>query len=396
MNGRRHLEAPSYTGVVDPYVAALVSALVAFGAGAAVGMLSGRARSRAESGELARASERAREEARIGREELRSMVAALSAMQEGVLLFGPGGATTYTNPAIERHLGSVPASVDALLPVGLRGSVRSAAMTHLAAEVEAETGSPTRWLRASATPVGDDDSVLLVVRDVTEARRLEAVRRDFVANASHELKTPLASILAAAETIQSAAADDPAVLPRFAALLEKDAARLSRIVSDLLDLSRLEGGSETDASVALDAIALEETERFEPTAEDTGVTLTITSEPASVRGSARDLALLVRNLVDNALRYTGEGGSVAVDVRIGDEEIVLSVEDSGIGIPTRDLPRIFERFYRVDRARSRETGGTGLGLAIVKHVVENHGGRISVESELGRGTRFEVRLPAAG
>jgi len=137
-------------------------------------------------------------------------------------------------------------------------------------------------------------------------------------------------------------------------------------------------------------------DRFESAAEDTGVTLSISSEAASVRGSARDLALLVRNLIDNALRYTGEGGSVAVDVRVDDEEVVLSVEDTGIGIPTRDLPRIFERFYRVDRARSRETGGTGLGLAIVKHVVENHGGRISVESELGRGTRFEVRLPATG
>ena len=381
---------------MDPYVAALLGALVAFGAGVAVGTLTGRARRRSEAAELAHASERATDEARAGREELRSMAAALSAMQEGVLLFGPDGATTYANPAIEQHLGSVPASVDALLPVGLRESVRSAALTHLSAEVEAETGSPTRWLRASATPVGDDDSVLLVVRDVTEARQLEAVRRDFVANASHELKTPLASILAAAETIQSAATDDPAVLPRFAALLEKDAARLSRIVSDLLDLSRVEGGSETATSVALDAITLEEMDRFESAAEDTGVTLSISSEAASVRGSARDLALLVRNLIDNALRYTGEGGSVAVDVRVDDEEVVLSVEDTGIGIPTRDLPRIFERFYRVDRARSRETGGTGLGLAIVKHVVENHGGRISVESELGRGTRFEVRLPATG
>ena len=381
---------------MDPYVAALAGSLIAFGAGIAVGMVRGRDRRRTQAAELVRTSERAADEARAGREELRSMAAALSAMQEGVLLFGPDGDTTYANPAIEQHLGSVPASVDALLPVGLRESVRSAALTHLVAEVEAETDSPTRWLRASATPVGGDDSVLLVVRDITEARRLEAVRRDFVANASHELKTPLASILAAAETIQSAAADDPAVLPRFAALLERDAARLSRIVSDLLDLSRLEGGSETDASVRLDVIAREETERYQPIAERAGVGLSFASEEAFVRGSERDLALLVRNLVDNALRYTGEGGEVAVEVRIGDEEVLLSVRDTGIGIPTRDLPRIFERFYRVDRARSRDTGGTGLGLAIVKHVVENHGGRVAVDSELGRGTRFEVRLPAAG
>ena len=381
---------------MDPYVAALLGALVAFGAGVAVGTLTGRARRRSEAAELAHASERATDEARAGREELRSMAAALSAMQEGVLLFGPDGATTYANPAIEQHLGSAPASVDALLPVGLRESVRSAALTHLSAEVEAETGSPTRWLRASATPVGDDDSVLLVVSDVTEARRLEAVRRDFVANASHELKTPVASILAAAETIHDSAIDDPGILPRFAAQLERDAVRLSRIVSDLLDLSRLEAGSEMDASLALDAIVREEVERFDAAAREADVALSVRSEDVHVRGSARDLALLVRNLVDNALRYTGPGGRVDVVVRLDDEEIVLAVEDTGPGIPTRDLPRIFERFYRVDRARSRETGGTGLGLSIVRHVVENHGGRISVESELGRGTRFEVRLPAAG
>jgi len=324
------------------------------------------------------------------------MAVALSAMQEGVLLFGPDGTTTYANPALEQRLGSVPSSVDALLPVGLREAVRRAILTRLSAEAEAETGSPTSWLRASATPVGDDDSVLLVVSDVTEARRLEAVRRDFVANASHELKTPVASILAAAETIHDSAIDDPGILPRFAAQLERDAVRLSRIVSDLLDLSRLEAGSEMDASLALDAIVREEVERFDAAAREADVALSVRSEDVHVRGSARDLALLVRNLVDNALRYTGPGGRVDVVVRLDDEEIVLAVEDTGPGIPTRDLPRIFERFYRVDRARSRETGGTGLGLSIVRHVVENHGGRISVESELGRGTRFEVRLPAAG
>ena len=237
---------------------------------------------------------------------------------------------------------------------------------------------------------------MLVIRDITETRRSEQVRRDFVANASHELKTPAASIQAAAETIRTAAVEDPSVIPHFASQLEREAARLSRIVSDLLDLSRLESGSVMEETVALEAIVRDEGERFEGPAAEAGVGLSIdASSVPRVRGSARDLALLVRNLVDNAIRYTGPGGEVHVELTSGDGEVVLAVVDTGLGIPSRDLPRIFERFYRVDRARSRETGGTGLGLSIVKHVAENHGGRVEVTSELGQGTRFEVRLPAS-
>ncbi len=323
------------------------------------------------------------------------MAAILSSMEEGVGLFGHDGRTAFANPALDRHLGATPTSVGALLPLGLQEAVSRAAELRRPASAEVETGSPTRWLGGAATPVGSDGSVLLVVRDVTEARRLDAIRRDFVANASHELKTPAASIQAAAETIGTASLDDPAVIPRFAAQLEREAVRLSRIVSDLLDLSRLESGSRLDESVALDAILRDELERFEDPAAEAGVALSVdvTAVPR-VRGSARDLALLIRNLVDNAIRYTRPGGGV--DVALGAEhgDVVLSVSDTGLGIPSRELPRIFERFYRVDRARSRETGGTGLGLSIVKHVVENHGGRVGVQSELGSGSRFEVRLPA--
>jgi two-component system sensor histidine kinase SenX3 len=235
-----------------------------------------------------------------------------------------------------------------------------------------------------------------VVSDVTEARRLETVRRDFVANASHELKTPAASIQAAAETIGTAALDDPEVVPRFAAQLEREAVRLSRIVSDLLDLSRLETGSALDEEVALDAVVRDEAERFEGQAAEAGVELGVESATVPrVRGSARDLALMVRNLVDNAIRYTRPGGRVDVRLAPEDGQVVLTVTDTGIGIPGRELSRVFERFYRVDRARSRETGGTGLGLSIVRHVAENHGGTVGVRSELGRGSTFEVRLPAA-
>jgi signal transduction histidine kinase len=316
----------------------------------------------------------------------------LSAMPEGVALFDDDGALTFHNPALEQHLGAVPTSLDAVLPLPLRGIARAAARERVDGVDEAEVGAPTRWLGGTAVPVGQH-GVLLIVRDVTESRRLDQIRRDFVANASHELKTPAATIQAAAETIRRAANDDPPVVPRFAAQLEREAVRLSRIISDLLDLTRLEAGSDREELVALDAIVRDEAERFDDRAADAGVSIRFDTEAVPrIRGSGRDLALLVRNLVDNAIQYTRPGGEVEIDVRPDGDDVILVVTDTGLGIPKRDLPRVFERFYRVDRARSRETGGTGLGLSIVRHVVENHGGVIAVESELGRGTRFEVRL----
>ncbi|HEV8621624.1 MAG TPA: ATP-binding protein [Actinomycetota bacterium] len=325
-----------------------------------------------------------------------TMQNVLSSMEEGVVLVGPNGRVRLSNPAADRLLGTRHLTMSGLLPMAFQEAARKAAADEAAVAVEVETGSPSRWARATAIPVGDEGSILLVVRDVTEAKRLEAVRRDFVANASHELKTPAASIQAAGETIRSAARDDPSVIPRFAEQLEREAFRLSRIVSDLLDLSRLETGDKLDEEVRLDKVVKEERDRFEETAREGGLTLSIGLGPVPpVHGSARDLSLLVRNLVDNAIRYTKPGGRVDVTLSGEDEEVVLSVADTGVGIPTRELPRIFERFYRVDRARSRETGGTGLGLSIVKHVIENHGGTVNVTSELGRGTCFEVRLPVA-
>jgi signal transduction histidine kinase len=325
-----------------------------------------------------------------------TMQNVLSSMEEGVVLVGPTGRVRLSNPAAQRLLGTRHRTMPGLLPMAFQEAATKAAAGEAAVGVEVETGSPSRWARATAIPVGGDGSVLLVVRDVTEAKRLESVRRDFVANASHELKTPAASIQAAGETIRSAARDDPSVIPRFAEQLEREAFRLSRIVSDLLDLSRLETGAELDEEVGLDQVVREERDRYEEAAREGGLTLSIGLGPVPpVRGSARDLSLLVRNLVDNAIRYTKPGGRVDVTLSGQGDEVVLSVADTGVGIPTRELPRIFERFYRVDRARSRETGGTGLGLSIVKHVIENHGGTVSVTSELGRGTCFEVRLPSA-
>jgi signal transduction histidine kinase len=318
----------------------------------------------------------------------------LSSMEEGVMLVDRDGARVFTNPAMTRHLGAEPLGVDDLRPEALRRSIARSAFTGAPAHFDVQVGTPARWLRASVLPIGTDGAVLVVVEDVTEARHLDAVRRDFVANASHELKSPAAAIRATAETLRGGALDDPPAAARFTEQLEREAVRLSMIVNDLLDLSRLEAGSERGQRVHLDAVSAEETERLRERAEAAGVDLALHADGVpTIEGSARDLALLIRNLIENAIGYTQRGGSVDVEVRAAASDVVLSVRDTGIGIPTRDLPRVFERFYRVDRARSRATGGTGLGLAIVKHVAENHGGTVTVTSELGAGTTFEVRLP---
>ena len=338
-------------------------------------------------GERLRVSIREAEDAR----ETRDLI--LQAMEEGVVLVEWDDSVRYANPAARGLLRTEPVDVRSL-PAPVRRLVKQVRASERIAETELEAGFPPRLLRSSAVPVAGGDRVLVVVRDVTEARRIEAMRRDFVANTSHELKTPVAAIQAGAETLRDAVRDDPRAARRFAEQLHRDALRLSRTVADLLDLSRLETERPRVAPVRLDRLIAREAERFREQAGRAGVTIEIHADPVRVQGSAEDLALLVRNLLDNAVRYSPDGGRVEVDVWSVDGEALLSVRDTGIGIPSRELPRIFERFYRVDRARSRETGGTGLGLSIAKHVAEQHGGRIEVESELGRGSEFRVRLPA--
>ena len=320
--------------------------------------------------------------------------AILSAMEEGVLLIDATGKVAYTNPSAERILERVPRSARELSPATLRSLVEEVRSDGLPREREVEAGVPARVLNASAVPLEALGDVMLVIRDVTAERRIEAMRRDFVTDASHELKTPAAAIRAAAETVERAVTEDPAAAPRFAAQLRRDAVRLSRIVSDLLDLSRLESEHPELEPVRLDRVVADELERLRTQAAESGVTLRWEAAPVTVPGSTKDLALLARNLLENAVRYTPRGGRVSVEVRADNGNATLSVQDTGIGIPSRDLPRIFERFYRVDRARSRDTGGTGLGLSIARHVVERHGGRIEAESELGRGSTFRVELPA--
>lgn len=377
-----------------------VTILVGIGVGLLLGVIVGRRTLRRDIRELEADGRRARqgqeERVRASADATQVRDQILGSMHDGVLLFDGDWRTAFSNQALEQHLGARPRSLAQVYPPSLRETIRRAGETERVAVAEIETGAPTRWLRATATPTGIDGSVLVVIADVTEARRLDTVRRDFVANASHELKTPAASIQAAAETLLHVWREDPAAVPRFAEQLEREAVRLSRIVADLLDLSRLESGSELQDRVHMDAVVREESSRLEDAAIEAGLTLDVEVAPVpAVRGSGRDLSLLVRNLLDNAIRYTKSAGTVVASVTADNGSVVLRVTDTGSGIPTKELTRVFERFYRVDRARSRETGGTGLGLAIVRHVAENHGGTVSVKSELGRGSTFEVRLPSS-
>jgi two-component system phosphate regulon sensor histidine kinase PhoR len=315
--------------------------------------------------------------------------AILSAMDEGVVLIDALGSIGYANPAATDLLGSD----DASLPAALRTLVERTRTEGTLGSGEVDTGAPGRTLYASAVPLQEPGEILLILRDVTAERRVEAMRRDFVTDASHELKTPTAAIRAAAETVERAVIEDPAAAERFAAQLRRDAIRLSKIVSDLLDLSRLESEGSQLEPVRLDRVVGEELGRLRQQAAEAGLQLDWQSVPVTVLGSAEDLSIVARNLLDNAIRHTAKGGTINVAVRANNGDATLEVQDTGIGIPSRDLPRIFERFYRVDRARSRETGGTGLGLSIARHVAERHGGRIEAESELGRGSTFRVTLP---
>ena len=328
-------------------------------------------------------------------EERRIRDLVLAAMDEGVVLVGAGGSTQYANPAALRLTGrqvSDPHTAAYLSPT-LQRLIEDARNDGSVRETEIDMGRPARLVLASAFPVGSEGLALLVLRDVTEARRVEDIRRDFVAAASHELKTPVASIQAAAETLSHAIDENPEAAHRFIANLLRDAERLSMIVRDLLDLSRLESEHVAFEPVRLDALTREEVERIGDRLRSASLSVDLDVTPVTVRGSGEDLTLLISNLLDNAVRYTSPGGSIRVSVDAQNGTARLSVTDTGIGIPNRDLPRIFERFYRVDRARSRDTGGTGLGLSIVKHVAEKHGGRVEASSELGRGSRFTVEIP---
>jgi two-component system sensor histidine kinase SenX3 len=244
--------------------------------------------------------------------------------------------------------------------------------------------------------IGGGGLVLLLAEDQTESRRVDEVKRDFVANTSHELKTPVGALALLAETIEDAA-DDAEAVRRFAGKMRQEAQRLTNLVQDLITLSRIQAVEPVPDPrlVALDTVVAEAVDGCRMRANARGITLaSVGSRGLSVLGDEDLLVTALRNLLENAVAYSPEKTRVVITTRKTPEgNAELSVADQGIGIPERDLERIFERFYRVDRARSRETGGTGLGLAIVRHVATNHGGSVSVTSQEGGGSTFTLRIP---
>ncbi len=249
-------------------------------------------------------------------------------------------------------------------------------------------------LRVRVAAIGDE-AVLVLADDVSSAVRLDRVRRDFVANVSHELKTPVGALSLLSEALD-AAASDPEQVRRFAGLMHSEAARLNRLVGDLIDLSRLEGSQQPAAvqPLAVAGLAAEAVESIRTSAESKSIGLEVeVPESLTVQGVRDQLLAALRNLLANAVAYSPPETVVRIKAEQSQGLVLISVVDQGIGIPPEELDRVFERFYRIDRARSRETGGTGLGLAIVKHVANNHSGDVVVRSREGRGSTFTLRLP---
>ncbi|MDC8448297.1 MAG: cell wall metabolism sensor histidine kinase WalK [Nitrospira sp.] len=349
-------------------------------------------------------------------EDRAQLLAVLTSMVEGVMVLDRRGHVLQMNPALERMFGisRVEArgrscaelfrhqQLNDLVTVMLRSR------THHQDEIVLPLNG--RCLQVEASPAGgereNEASVVLVFHDMTELRRLEKIRKDFVANVSHELRTPLTSIKGYVEALLDGAKDDPAASVKFLEIILKQSDRLNLIIEDLLELSKIESGSVSfkEEPLELRSILDRTLSTIKPIAEKNRHRLITAVDPSlpPVAGDEGRLVQVLTNLLDNAVKYTPTGGTITVGAKlipsVGSDEpapcaIELSVADTGIGIPEADRPRVFERFYRVDKARSRELGGTGLGLAIVKHIVEGHGGQVWVEANHPQGSRFVVRLP---
>lgn len=265
------------------------------------------------------------------------------------------------------------------------------------AELEVGLQREPVWVHARASKFGDR-YVMVLVEDRTESRKLEETRRDFVANVSHELKTPIGAIGLLAEAIQNAT-DDPATVSRFASSLIRESQRLGNLVQEVIQLSRVQGAKlqETAADVNLAQVVADSVERNQLLSEQRNVRIVTVDTPRIIiRGDYEMLTTALRNLIENALVYSEPGSQVGIGLRVVDDVAEIAVTDSGIGIPEAEQDRIFERFYRVDPSRSRETGGTGLGLSIVKHAAANHGGEVKLFSRPGLGSTFTLRLPING
>jgi len=326
------------------------------------------------------------------------MTQALEIIPQGVVICDENGRVTFRNEAATTF--SSARHGDALVGAAIEEMLRKA----IDGDGETRTldlfGPPRRTLVVTVGPLDDDRrtvGALGIIDDVSERRHLEAVRRDFVANISHELKTPIGALGLLAETLL--AEDDADVSRRLAERMLTEAFRVGRTIDDLLALSRIEAEeAPTREPVPVHLVVAEAVERMRPAAEQQGIDVRVAEarRNLTMMGDRRQLVSAIYNLLDNAVKYSDSGSAVDVRVSVTSDggRVAIDVEDHGVGIPTRDHERIFERFYRVDRGRSRDTGGTGLGLAIVRHVASNHGGEVKLASREGEGSTFTLILPS--
>lgn len=336
------------------------------------------------------------EVSRLAREQALN-TAILERMSEGVLVVDERLVPVVANRAARQLLGFPDDSPtpdflgDALTSMARRVVVERHDVIEV---IDLPDGARTS-LRVSGSYLGEQGGAVLVLHDISDEQRAQRIRRQFVTHASHELKTPVASIQALAEALRVASEEEPERAGQFAARVVHEAERLSRLVADLLDLSRVEDPATiSNATANFTEVVAEELDDARRLADAKGIEIESRLAPGvRVKGDVEQLGLMVRNLLENAVRYSEEGGSMVVELT-AENAVVLTVADDGIGIPMRHQGRVFERFYRVDKGRSREQGGTGLGLAIVKHVADLHGGRVELKSEFGEGSTFTVYLPS--
>jgi two-component system sensor histidine kinase SenX3 len=315
---------------------------------------------------------------------------ALDALPIGVVLTDSTGHTTVENVAARTHHGHAAVLVGEAIERHVQRAVRG----HQSGQTVEFIGPPRTVLAVRAMPL-EDGGALVTIDDVSERARLDAVRTDFVANISHELKTPVGALAVLAEAL--ADVDDPANASRLAEKMVREAHRAAHTIDDLLELSRTElGGAAATDPVSVNQVIDDAVLRAQGAADKHSIAVKVSTPPDDlhVLGSHRQLVSAIGNLLENAVKYSDEGSEVMVESRCDDGWIEIAVTDTGVGIPARDIDRIFERFYRVDRARSRDTGGTGLGLSIVRHVAANHSGEVTVHSREGEGSVFTIRLPA--
>ena len=338
-----------------------------------------------------------RSESEQGREIPQMLLQTLAQLDQDAIILAPGEVTIFATEGIDK------------LGLYRDGRLQSPELTALIRVVRREghaqtgkielprgpIGEGVRDLTVKVLPLGEDDLILILISDESEAARVHEVRRDFVANISHELKTPIGALSLLSEAVLSAK-DDPDSVTKFATRMQHEAKRLTDLVQEIINLSRLQDSDPLQIAQELEVTDLirEAVDQCQTIADAKKIVITIAAEDeAVVLGDREQLIMAVHNLIENAINYSPENTKVSVTTKVDNDIVELAVADQGIGIPESELERIFERFYRVDPARSRETGGTGLGLSIVKHVATNHGGEVIVWSSPSIGSTFAMRLP---